>query len=852
MGIARGKGARDALGIHAVPADGPRSPGTPFRRPLVPIVLAYLSGLLAASLLPPFDPRFLLPALFLFLGATGLSLWARREALASTLLLLGFLLFGSLRYLHVMHPHGALHLSKVPETLLTEKVDLEGTIVSPPERFPPAGGWRREGRVRFLMEARAMRVGGVHYPATGQARLSIIGPVQAYRYGHRIRGEFRLRRPRGYWNPGAFNYRRYALTRGFYLEGWGRDRGRVRILDRGGGIRMLRGISDLRETMLTRMRNAFPGEEGGILRAIVLGDRSGLSPKVREAFLGSGTYHILVISGLHVAFLAGLLFFVGRCFHLPRSASSLLTVLGVVFYTLLTGGSPPILRAALMTSLYLVALVVGRERDLTNTVALAAFLLLLWNPLYLFDAGFQLTFTATGAILIALHRFDLSGLHRLSRWVLASLVASTAATLGTVPLLALHFNRASLTGIVANLVMVPLGGCLTAVGMGYSLLLLLFADGLSLLGAGVSALARGMIGVASVFASFPLASIRLYTPTPLMVVTGYALLGLLVFPSVRRRKLALGMTSILLLGQVAWKIFPFEGRKVEATFLDVGQGDAIFLKLPGGRTMLVDGGGSLDDRFDIGERVVAPYLWHRWVRRIDVVAISHPQPDHLRGLRAVLVHFPVGEVWESGYPSTSGTYRWLQTFVQERGIPLRRINRGERIPLGAGVMVTVLHPPRSFLAQEADRRSARVNNNSLVLRLDYRHVRLLLTGDIEKAGEASLLDAGVSLRADLLKVPHHGSRGSSSALFLRQVGPRWAVIQVGDRNPFGHPHSETLARYAAQGIQVFRTDRDGAVTFVFRNGGVTHTTYRQELGAWTRGSYDGPAKGLTRKGGYVK
>ncbi len=800
------------------------------RRPLIPVVLTYGTGVLAAALLP-FTPVFLLFAILLLLTTTGLALWTKRHALATALILFGFLLFGALRYIQVVHPQGPFHLSKVSNAQLKEKVEVEGTIVSSPETIPPGGGWRRESRVRFLTHVQALTLDGVRYSTKSGARLSIVGPVQDYRYGHRIRGHFRLRRPRGYWNPRAFNYRRYAITHGFYLEGWSRDQGDIEILDREGGSPILRGIFDLRKTMLERMDAAFPGVEGGMLKAIVLGDTSGLTAQVREAFLDSGTYHILVISGLHVGFLAGSLFFLSRAARIPLSAASLITVLGVVFYTLLTGGSPPIFRAALMMSLYLVALVVGRERDLANAVALAAFLLLLWNPLYLFDAGFQLTFVATGTILVALHRWDLSRFPRVGRWILASLVASTAATLATGLLLAFHFNRVSLMGIMANLVMVPLGGILTAVGMAYSILLLILPKGIPLLQLGVSLLARGMISTASLFARVPLASIRLYTPTPLMMVTSYGLLGVILLPAVRRRGLLLGVTTMLLVGQVAWKLFPVEQGGIEATFLDVGQGDAIFLALPGRRTMLVDGGGSLDDRFDIGERVVAPYLWNHWVRRLDVVALSHPQPDHIGGLRAVLKNFPVGEVWESGYPSTAPTYRWLHDFVRKQGVPLRRITRGDRIPLGSEVVVTVLHPPKSFVIRRQGRTSALVNNNSLVLAIDHPQVRLLLTGDIEKEAEASLLGAGLVLQADLLKVPHHGSRGSSSGSFLRSVRPRWAVVQAGDRNPFGHPHPEALSRYAAQGVTVFRTDQHGAVTFEFRDGTVRHRTHRPEVWA---------------------
>jgi competence protein ComEC len=585
---------------------------------------------------------------------------------------------------------------------------------------------------------------------------------------------------------------------------------------------MLQVVYDLREAMLERLGVHFPPEEGGVLKAMILGDQSGLSEGVREAFLLSGTYHILVISGFQVGFFAGVLFFFARLLKLPPVARSLITVVGVVLYTLLAGGSPPVVRAALMISLYLFALIFGRERDLYNTLALAGFILLFWNPLYVFDAGFQLTFAATGAILVTVQRWDFNHIARPWRWVLASLIASTAASLATLPILALHFNRTSLTGILANLVIVPLSGLLTAVGMGYSLLLRLLPTGFLPFQVSLQALTRWGIDIASLFATLPLASVRLYTPTPLMVVTYATLLGLFLLPAFRRKGLAVALCLLFLLGQIGWKL---QSRKVElqATFLDVGQGDAILLELADGKTILVDGGGTLDDRFDIGEQVVAPYLWYRWIRRVDVVVLTHPQFDHLFGLKAILENFPVGEVWESGYPSHYSTYRWLQAYTREQQIPLRRLTRGEIISLGPQVTVTVLHPPQPFLTTP----KAAVNNNSLVLRLDHHGLKLLLTGDIEKEAEHSLINAGTNLQADLVKVPHHGSRGSSSEAFLRQVRPRWAIVQVGDRNPFGHPHPETLARYEALAAQLFRTDRDGAVILGARDGAVTITISRE-------------------------
>jgi competence protein ComEC len=271
-----------------------------------------------------------------------------------------------------------------------------------------------------------------------------------------------------------------------------------------------------------------------------------------------------------------------------------------------------------------------------------------------------------------------------------------------------------------------------------------------------------------------------------MVVTYATFLGLCFLPGLRRRGLPVGLCLLLLLAQIGWKLQARTG-EFQATFLDVGQGDAILLELDDGKRILVDGGGTLDERFDIGEEVVAPYLWYRWIGRLDVVVLTHPQFDHLYGLKAILENFPVGEVWESGYPSQDPTHRWLQDFVRQRGIRHRRLARGDRIPLGRDLLVSVLHPPESFFLPPKGRGTGLVNNNSVVLRVEHPGLRLLLTGDIEEEAEASVLEAGGSLEADLLKVPHHGSRGSSSAAFLRHVKPRWAVIQAGDRNPFSHP-----------------------------------------------------------------
>ncbi|MBI4560713.1 MAG: MBL fold metallo-hydrolase [Candidatus Rokubacteria bacterium] len=252
---------------------------------------------------------------------------------------------------------------------------------------------------------------------------------------------------------------------------------------------------------------------------------------------------------------------------------------------------------------------------------------------------------------------------------------------------------------------------------------------------------------------------------------------------------------------------PSDGR-LRVTFLDVGQGDAVFVEFPDGPRLLLDGGPGGERRFDVGERVIAPFLWNRAVGGLDVVAMSHSDPDHAGGLTAVLRRFRVGEFWENGIWGAGSAE--LFGLVGRSGAVQRSLRQGERIWLGSALL-TVLNPPRAPLRGSPRGPASDENNNSLVLRLDWGLLSFLFTGDLEQEGEAALLGARQPLRHMVLKVAHHGSRHSTTAEFLEAARPQFAVISVGARNPFRHPTAETLDRLQRAGVKLYRTDRDGAI-----------------------------------------
>jgi competence protein ComEC len=584
------------------------------------------------------------------------------------------------------------------------------------------------------------------------------------------------------------------------------------------------------------------GAPGAFLKTAVLGDRRGAGDEVEEGFAAAGATHVLSVSGLHLAAVIAVVFLGARLlvglvpalplYVEPRAVAAAVALPALAFFTLLTGEAVATQRSAVMLALGMGGVLLGRPVSPAPAIAAAAILLLAPGPLRLFDPSLQLSLASVVGMALLAGRLgparrphpDDGAARRALGWLWRFGAATIAATAFTAPLVAHHFGELAPASPLGNLALVPLVE-LGVVPLG------LFGAALAAMDLTVGRLALEAAGAAARLALAIAAAFRAHAPLvpcrmPNALETGaltaaaaLALWALRASGTARRwalgGALVAGLVGAGSLGARDWARRHATSTRV--TFLDVGQGDAAVVEAAGGAVAVIDGGGAFDDAFDPGERIVEPFLRARGITRLDVVALSHPHPDHLNGLRRLLRRFPVGALWTSGDDGKNPEYARLLQLARERYVRLpvpevATLGRARIEPLGPYLGDAIGPPP-----------GLTVNDASLVLRLDFAGRAVLFTGDLEADGEGELIGRrvlGQRVAADVLKVPHHGSRTSSSDELLDAVRPGLAVMSLGWRNRFHFPAPEVVHRYAAHGAEVLRTDRDGAVTVTIDPAGI--------------------------------
>ena len=569
----------------------------------------------------------------------------------------------------------------------------------------------------------------------------------------------------------------------------------------------------------------FSEDSGALIAAMTTGDTSYLNDELRDAFNSTGLVHILSISGTHFGMFSVMLFglfsflikripyqYLQRltiCLS-PSQAAALLSIPFMIMYLGISGSSIPAVRSFIMISLFLFGLLIARKGFWLNSLLFAAVILVVWDPAVIENLSFQLSFIAVFFLGFSLEKKDTGDevpepeekRGRIVRYIKEAVVLSAAATLGTSPLAAYYFHYVSLVSPLSNLVVVPM--------VGFVLIPLSLISSFTYIFSGhyifaplVSVSSDMTIILVKFFASMPFAELRVQAFPPVLCILFYA--GFILYLASNRNK------KILALPFIPFCVYAIlvmsEEKDLRVTFVDVGQGDSAVMELPDKKTIVVDTGRT--------GREVAAYLRYLGKRDIDALVLTHSHPDHTGGMAYLMKRFTVKELWDNG--------RILYPPALRINSSHRILERGDIVE-AAGYRITVLHPYREFYTLSEDSYSEE-NSSSLVLKVTGEKKSFLFTGDIEEEAEEDVAHLKAWLPADVIKIPHHGSRTSAQDDFLREVSPSIAVISVGRDNSFGHPSQEVMDKL--EGKSIFRTDQDGAVRIIEKGEDLLVKTCRE-------------------------
>jgi len=735
-----------------------------YARPVIPLLLSMISGIAVGTWFPDYGT-------WAYIGVgvcTGIILyriWKKRTTLICPLVLLY-----ALGYLSIL-PWTA---PGFPSRHIIHFVDMPpwkivGVIHTPVAIY--------SNRQKFILRTESLQGNDESFPVVGRIRLTVSGDDPKLQKGDRIAVFGKIRSIRNFNNPGGFDYKRYMV----FKKVWGTtyvSSQKVALMEK----RSEKGVG----TIIAEVRSKFSdlidavgtGKEQGVIKALIIGDRNSISQDLRDAFNRAGIGHLLAISGLHIGIVAtaAFLFFSWMLSYIKlllwhawtKKGAVFLSVVPVLIYGLISGMSPSTQRAVIMVMVFLTAFLFEREHDPMNTLALAAMLILVVHPPSLFSISFQLSFAAVLAIIYGLAKVEspwespeIRGkrpkISKVATTLFYFFMASLFAIFGTLPLVMFYFNQISLVGLLANFIMVPMIG-FVAVPLG---LLAVFLYPLTVYGAlfcleACSVVLKQALFIIKFFAALPFSAVKTVTPSYLEICCFYilfwAVLNLKHIPfkkpgkqdeatviedKVQGKKFiqkilpVVVLLVVLVFGADAcyWYYQRFRHGDLRVTIIDVGDGNSTLLELPYGHTILLDGGGFSDNRiFDVGARIIAPFLWQKKIKTVDTLVLSHPNSDHLNGLIYIAEHFNVKNVWTNHDSASTFGYKKFMDGIRDNGIHMP----GYAEIFGAhdinSVHMDILYPPVDFSEKRKKEPWRNSNNNSLVLKASFGSESFLFPG----------------------------------------------------------------------------------------------------------------------------
>ena len=641
--------------------------------------------------------------------------------------------------------------------------------------------------------------------------------TQLPKFGEKVAVTGTLRIPESRRNPKMFDYNLYLKAKGIHTVMYLKPQ-QIISIEEGKIPFLLKYTGRIKASVSEKLRQVFPEPEGNMLLAVLMGEKNLLEEKQQRIYRNTGIAHIFAVSGLHV----GILFiFLNKCFGKLRNPVRTILILCCLWsYAALTGFSPSVMRATVLISIFIWAPFLNRKYDSLSAIGTAAILFLAFNPTLLMHVGFQLSFIAALSIALLYPPIykKLSKIPEVPRQIFS---ASAAAQLGTMPLVAYHFNLLSPVALLLNIPVVFIIGYMVPLGFLTVILSYISMTMARVIGKFILLLIYGVNSLSQWAYRFPYAYLEVISPSMFFMLIYYLILYVSVSKSnhflkndkfFRRRAVVL-IVSFYFVIILFLNVIP---KTQEILFVDVGQGDCTLIRTGEGKNILIDGGGNFgkvtegEDKID---RFLVEFLLKNHINRIHMMILSHPHSDHMGGLLEVVRRMHVETLFVSKDALQRSEWTTLEQICQAKNVNVIHADKGDQMRIGEKVIFRVLGPSKALLRGSRDD----VNNNSLVVLLEYEGKRILFTGDIEAEMEQLILEEELSAPIDVLKVAHHGSRFSTTEGFLDRFSPKIAVIQVG-RNSFGHPHPQVLDRLNRRNIKVYRNDQQGAIHMVIKKG----------------------------------
>jgi competence protein ComEC len=807
------------------------------KRPLIPALFLLIFGIVMGRIVLIYSQDLYLPIIFLITILVIISIILPYTSFRLITFFLILFLMGVLLILNT----GLQKPRLIQLAQGHKKVILDGTILSPESIS--------QERSRFDLVVESAVIDQEFIPLKEKVTVTVYGSFVDLDPGQRISFPASLKAFNNFNNPGRYDYEETMSLRGFSCAASVSDGRYIVPMGQGHSDFVMRVMEAVRGPIRKFMVNNLSPVNQAVYRALILGEMQGIGNDLRESFNVTGLGHVLSVSGLHVGLVAvvsyalfKLLFSLSYSLTLRmdiRKIAALITCVSVFAYTFIAGFQVSANRSMIMAITYLTSIVAGREKDPWSTLALAAIIVLSFEPNDFFNISFQLSFIAVIGIFwlspyfyrLIKNKFD--DLERgkiLSRVYLyfsGLVVISLSAVLFSLPLTAYYFHRISVIAVPINLIIEPiLGLWILPVGLlSVVFLPVSYPIAYMLLKIGSWGL-DGMMNIIQFWSNLSWASLWVVTPSSLEIVLYYGIIFFLIFALRQRSWAKIGLVAVLLIsaGDVSYWIYDTRfNPNLRVTFLDVGQGNSALIQFPGAKRLLLDGGGFASGAFDTGNMIVAPYLFHSKIHRIDYLVLSHPHPDHMNGLNFIAEHFNPGEFWYNGQRTKTPEFIKLMETIKRDDIKIMLpddLSKGIEVN---GVKVEAFHPIHSVESKEAysSKEDSGTNNNSLVIKITYKGKSFLFPGDIQSQGEHTLVsDVGAQLKSDILLVPHHGSRYSSTMPFLQAVRPKISVISCGKGNSFRFPNDETITRLNEIRSEIIRIDECGAVQFEVSSGGL--------------------------------